>query len=200
MYQPDYRANVEGIPERVIALVAAVLTILLVGVLSGAADVQPPPPPVRDLQEEGDEGQADSLVDILTAIAEDRELSIFLGLLRESGMDSVLAGEGQYTVFVPVDSAFESPGQVQLDSLKAHGEELRSLLARHIVPDRRLIFVSTGKIRVTTLDGEEIAILVDEELVSVRKANVIDEGLECSNGVVHVVDAVLMPKKQKGKQ
>jgi len=106
-----------------------------------------------------------------------------------------LSGEGPFTVFAPTDTAFEA-------ALKALGLTADELLAKPELGDILKYHVAGGKVmstdlsngmKVTTLQGAELTMTIDGKTVKVNDATVTTADLECSNGVIHVIDAVLLP-------
>jgi uncharacterized surface protein with fasciclin (FAS1) repeats len=111
--------------------------------------------------------------------------------LTEAGLIETLKGEGPFTVFAPTDEAFAKVPQETLDALLADKEALTSVLTYHVVPGRVLAAdVAAGE--VATVEGSNITITVDGG-VKINDANVIATDVLATNGVIHVIDAVLLP-------
>ena len=140
------------------------------------------------------------LPSILMTAVEYESLSTVLELLRQSGLDKELEGEGPITLFAPYDSAFLQLSPGQMEKLRNDKKYLISVLSRHIVTADRIVFGDKPEMRkITSLNGEVINAEVTEEAVRVEQAWIIDEEIDCSNGVIHVIDAVLLPLEGKQK-
>lgn len=138
----------------------------------------------------------DTLVSIVTTMIEYGSLETFLELTQAAGLIEELKGDGPLTVFVPDDSAFAQLQPAQLEKLLSDREQLKNLLSRHIVKGQRVEFGDVAdSLTVKALNGDVINIEVSEESVRIEKAWVLDEQIECSNGIIHVIDAVLLAPK-----
>lgn len=138
------------------------------------------------------------LLPVMETIQEYGSLTTFYDLLVTSGLAEKLEGDGPFTVFAPDDAAFEQLTPEKKEQLKNDPVYLKAVLARHIIADRKLQFGSTPEsMTITGMNGDMLAVEIDEETVKVDKAWVIDEWLECGNGVIHVIDEVLLPPKKK---
>jgi len=135
----------------------------------------------------------EELLPILSTAKEYGSLGTLVKLLKESGLDAELKDTGPYTLFAPDDSAFLSLAKGKLDQLRSDPEALKAVLSRHIVKGRALIIGDEADETVKSLGGDKIRISADEESAYVEYALIMDEGIECSNGVIHVIDAVLLP-------
>ncbi len=134
---------------------------------------------------------------ILQTIADFDSLETFGELLEQAGLTEILDGDGPFTLFIPDDSAFLRLPEKELERMESSDEYLKSILLRHIVKDQKVVFDNEETRSIITAGGEEINAEATEESVQIENARVIDEEIECSNGVIHVIDAVIMPKKVK---
>lgn len=121
--------------------------------------------------------------------------------LTAAGLVETLKGAGPFTVFAPTDEAFAALPTGTLDTLLADPSgDLASILTYHVVPGKVMaadITTLNGQ-KVKTVNGAEITVNVDGSMVSLTDAkgntvNVTMTDIEASNGVIHVIDAVLMP-------
>jgi uncharacterized surface protein with fasciclin (FAS1) repeats len=115
--------------------------------------------------------------------------------VEAAGLADALSGDGPFTVFAPTDAAFAALPKGTLASLlePKNKATLRAILAYHVVPaglDAKRVGESGGA---ATLNGQRIDFHVDEGAVRVDGARVTQADLRCSNGIVHVIDAVLLP-------
>jgi uncharacterized surface protein with fasciclin (FAS1) repeats len=122
------------------------------------------------------------------------ELSTLVAAVQAADLAGTLAGPGPFTVFAPVNAAFEAlpPGTVETLLEPANREQLRGVLTYHVVPGRILSSDLTDGARVTTVEGTELTIDLDGG-PSVNGAAILSADIMASNGVVHLIDAVLVP-------
>ena len=116
--------------------------------------------------------------------------------LQAAGLVNTLKGKGPFTVFAPTDEAFAKlpPGTVE-DLLKPENKEkLVAILTYHVVPGKVLAAQVTKMNSAKTVNGQSIAISVNEGTVMVDNAKVVKTDILCSNGVIHVIDSVVLPK------
>ena len=115
-------------------------------------------------------------------------------LLKKAGLIKTLKGKGPYTVFAPTDAAFAKVPQATLDELGQDKAKLRSVLLYHVV-GRKLTAAKIVKRRsVKTLNGQRVRIRVRGETVRVGGARVTTADVRASNGVIHVINKVLIPR------
>ena len=117
--------------------------------------------------------------------------------LQSTGLDETLSGEGPFTVFAPTDEAFEALPEGTLEDLLEDEEALTEVLTYHVVAGEYMSSDITDMTSAETVQGEEIAIEVSDGSVMVNDANVIQADIETSNGVIHVIDKVIMPPSMK---
>lgn len=159
----------------------------------------------NDSGNDADEGMddeemaGDDLVD--TAIAAG-DFTTLVAAVQAAGLEETLRGEGPFTVFAPTDDAFAALPEGTVDSLLADPEgDLTAILTYHVVPGAVLAadVVGLDGQDVTTVNGATFTVNVgDDGSVSLTDAagntvNVVATDIETSNGVIHVIDAVLMP-------
>lgn len=115
--------------------------------------------------------------------------------LDAAGLVAPLEGPGPFTVFAPTDAAFAKLGQETLDSLlePRNREKLQSILKYHVVPDRLDLEDLKLRAAVRTLADRELPIRSRGQGVEVAGVVVAKADIRCSNGVIHVVDEVLLP-------
>ena len=113
--------------------------------------------------------------------------------IEAAGLAETLQGEGPFTIFAPTDEAFAKLPQGQLDSLLADPAKLRVLLLGHVVPTKVTSADAASQGSATTVAGATVAIAKSDSSVKVGNANVVQADIAASNGVVHAVDAVILP-------
>jgi uncharacterized surface protein with fasciclin (FAS1) repeats len=118
--------------------------------------------------------------------------------LQAADLVDTLKGPGPFTVFAPTDEAFAKLPEGTLDELlkPENKEKLRAILTYHvvagIVPSAKLVTLSSAK----TVNGQELKITVMGENVMVNNAHVVKTDIPASNGVIHVIDRVILPEAQ----
>jgi len=107
-----------------------------------------------------------------------------------------LKGKGPFTVFAPTDDAFAKlPAGTLEDLLKPENKEkLKGILTYHVVSGKEKAAAVTKMKTVKTLNGQKLKITVKDGTVMVDNATVTKADIMCSNGVIHVIDAVVLPK------
>ncbi|MFW6295466.1 MAG: fasciclin domain-containing protein [Halanaerobium sp.] len=141
------------------------------------------------------DGHESSEMDIIDTAVEADDFNTLETALTEADLISTLKGEGPFTVFAPTDAAFEDLPEGTLDSLLDDKEELSNVLLYHVVSGKVMaedVLEMDGEM-VETVFGEEIEISVEDDMVYINDAQVTTTDIEASNGVIHVIDAVLIP-------
>lgn len=110
---------------------------------------------------------------------------------------SVLQGPGPYTVFAPTDEAFAAIPKEKLDALLKDKKQLAAVLTYHVVPGKVMAADVVKVDSAKTVQGQKVMVKATGETVKVNDAKVVKTDIVCSNGVIHVIDAVLMPKAAK---
>ncbi|GAA4333423.1 fasciclin domain-containing protein [Pigmentiphaga soli] len=121
-------------------------------------------------------------------------LSSFLETLKEVGLEQQLNETGPYTVFAPSDEAFaKMPARVR-EGLKYDKDWARKVMAMHIVQGKVLIENGQNKDHIKTLAGPELSVKKEKREWSVEGVPILEPDVEVDNGVIHVIDAVLLPQ------
>ena len=139
-------------------------------------------------------GQMQSADIVDTAIEAD-DFNTLATALTEADLIETLKGEGPFTVFAPTDAAFAALPEGALDDLLANKEELTNVLLYHVVPGKVMAsdVVTLDGESVETASGQSVNISVEDGMVYVNDSQVTTTDIEASNGVIHVIDAVLLP-------
>jgi transforming growth factor-beta-induced protein len=116
--------------------------------------------------------------------------------LTAAGLVETLKGKGPFTVFAPTDEAFAKLPAGTLDDLlkPENKEKLKGILTYHVVAGKVTAKDVTKLKTAKTLNGQELKITVMDGTVMVDNAKVTKTDIMCSNGVIHVIDAVVLPK------
>jgi uncharacterized surface protein with fasciclin (FAS1) repeats len=143
----------------------------------------------------GPEAEAKDIVD--TAVAAD-DFKTLVAAVQAAGLVETLKGEGPFTVFAPTDAAFAKLPAGTLDELlkPESKDKLTSILTYHVVPGKVMAADVVKVDSAKTAQGAEVAITVEGANVKVNEANVTATDIECSNGVIHVIDAVILPPEK----
>lgn len=134
---------------------------------------------------------------IVEVAAANSDFATLVAAVKAAGLVETLSGDGPFTVFAPTDDAFKAlPEGALEDLLKPENKDtLVAILKYHVVPGavkaKQVVELTSAK----TVEGSEVAISVEGEEVKVDGAKVIKTDIACSNGVIHVIDAVIMPKQ-----
>jgi len=134
---------------------------------------------------------SNTIVDIAVANA---DFTTLVAAVQAAGLGEALSSAGPFTVFAPTNEAFAALPEGVLESLLGDTDALSEILRYHVVEGKVLAgdipdFLSSG----TLLDGQQIELVSDSSGVTVNGANVIAADVEASNGVIHVIDEVLIP-------
>ncbi len=131
-----------------------------------------------------------NIVDVASAAG---DFSTLLAAAEAAGLVDTLQGDGPFTVFAPTDEAFAALPEGTLDSLLADPEALKEILLYHVVSGSVMASDVVGLDTATSVQGSEIDITVDGDMVKVNDANVTATDIAASNGVIHVIDKVILP-------
>jgi uncharacterized surface protein with fasciclin (FAS1) repeats len=119
--------------------------------------------------------------------------------VKAAGLAETLSGPGPFTVFAPTDDAFKKLPAGTLDALLKDPEKLKNILLYHVVSGK---VMAAGVVKLKsakTLEGGMVRIHVVGDKVTVNNAAVVKTDIICDNGVIHVIDTVLMPKPKTSK-
>jgi len=119
--------------------------------------------------------------------------STLVKAVQEAGLVDTLEGEGPFTVFAPTDEAFSKLPEGTVEKLLSDKEKLIDILTYHVVPDKVMSDAVLGLKTAKTANGKQISI-DSTSGVKINNANVVKTDIECSNGVIHVIDDVLIPE------
>lgn len=132
--------------------------------------------------------------DIVDTAVEAGSFNTLVAAVEAAGLVETLKGEGPFTVFAPTDDAFAAlPEGTVEDLLKPENKDkLTAILTYHVVPGKVMSGDLSDGMTAATVEGSDVTITT-EGGVMVNDANVTSADIEASNGVIHVVDSVLMP-------
>jgi uncharacterized surface protein with fasciclin (FAS1) repeats len=134
---------------------------------------------------------ADDIVD--TAVAAGSFVTL-TAALEAAELVETLKGEGPFTVFAPTDDAFDALPEGTVDTLLEDPKgQLTQILTYHVVPGKVMSTDITDGMTATTVQGEDLTFTIKDGSVYVNDAMVVTADIETSNGVIHVIDGVLLP-------
>ena len=149
-----------------------------------------------------DEAMSEEPMDIVDTAVADGRFTTLVAAVQAAGLVDTLKSEGPFTVFAPTDEAFAALPAGTLDSLlqPENKQQLTDILLYHVVPGKVMaadVVGLDGQSAETALEGKSINIKVDGDKVILNDTvNVILTDIETSNGVIHVIDAVLLPPSE----
>jgi uncharacterized surface protein with fasciclin (FAS1) repeats len=143
-------------------------------------------------------GSADMMAEepAATAASGNPNLSTLVQAVEAAGLVDTLNSEGPFTIFAPANCAFEAIPEADLNALLADTDALTNVLTYHVVQGEALASTDlVGMDSVTTVQGEDITLAPEGETLSLNDgtATVVAADVQVGNGVVHVIDGVLMP-------
>ena len=170
------------------ARLAALTSALALAVVAPVFAAQPAASTAAQTQARAD------IVDTAVAAGQFKTLA---AALQAAGLVDTLKGAGPFTVFAPTDAAFAAlPAGTVENLLKPENrEQLVAILTYHVVPGRVTASQVAGMSNATTVQGGDVAIRATGGTVSVGNARVVQADVMASNGVIHVIDKVLMPPR-----
>jgi uncharacterized surface protein with fasciclin (FAS1) repeats len=134
-------------------------------------------------------------MNIVQIASGNKDFSTLVSLLQKAGLVKTLEGKGPFTVFAPTNEAFAAIPKDQLDALASNPVMLKSVLLYHVVSGN----VTSDKIQpgmVPTMEGQSVNVSLKDGKVFVNDAEVVKADIKASNGVIHVINQVIMPPKQ----
>ncbi|MBB93306.1 MAG: Nex18 symbiotically induced protein [Rhodobacteraceae bacterium] len=132
--------------------------------------------------------------DVVDTAAASEDFETLVAAVQAAGLVETLKGDGPFTIFAPTDAAFEAlPAGTVEELLKPENKDkLVEILTYHVVPGKVMSTDLSDDMAAATVEGEEIMIDLDNG-VMVNDATVVQADIEADNGVIHVIDKVLMP-------
>jgi uncharacterized surface protein with fasciclin (FAS1) repeats len=162
--------------------VIAVLMVLVIGIVGCKSD-------------DDDHPTAMNLNDIVDTAIAAGNFNTLVAAVQAAGLEATLRGPGPFTVFAPTDTAFANLPAGTLDSLllPQNQAQLQNILLYHVVPGEFRAADVIQNSSLTTAQGQNVTITVNNGSVMVDNANVTATDIIASNGVIHVIDAVILP-------
>ncbi len=140
---------------------------------------------------------ADDKKDIVDTAAGAEGFKTLVAAVKAAGLVETLKGEGPFTVMAPTDEAFAKLPEGTLESLlkPENKDKLVAILTYHVIPGKVMAadVVKLSGESVKTVQGSTAKIEVKDGVVTIDGAKVVKTDIECSNGVIHVIDTVILP-------
>ncbi len=136
--------------------------------------------------------------DIVATAISAGQFSTLVTAVKAAGLVDVLQGDGPFTVFAPTDDAFAKlPAGTLEDLLKPENKEkLKAVLTYHVVPGRVMAKDVAAIESVKTVQGQSLQISIENGTPMVDNAKIVATDIEARNGVIHVIDAVVLPQSK----
>ena len=132
--------------------------------------------------------------DIVGVASSAGTFNTLLAAAKAAGLVDTLQSDGPFTVFAPTDEAFAKLPEGTVESLLENPDQLRQVLLYHVVPGRVMAADVVSLDSATTAQGSDIQIMLADGSVRINNANVTATDIETSNGVIHVIDTVIIPR------
>lgn len=126
-------------------------------------------------------------------VSNDPNFSTLLAAVQAAGLTQTLSGAGPFTVFAPTNAAFAKVPKATLDALLANPAQLRAVLLYHVVPGRVTAAQVSQLTSAKTANGANLTVSASGGTVKINTATVTSADVRASNGVIHVIDTVLLP-------
>jgi uncharacterized surface protein with fasciclin (FAS1) repeats len=144
----------------------------------------------------GDDEESTATTDIVDTAVAAGNFTTLASLLESTGLVDTLKGEGPYTVFAPTDDAFAALPEGTLEELgkPENADQLEAILLYHVAEGDVMSSDLFDGQEIETVQGAPITVTIDDDgTVKVNDATVTQADVEASNGVIHVIDSVLLP-------
>ncbi len=137
----------------------------------------------------------ESTPDIVEIAASAGSFNTLVAAVKAAGLVETLQGEGPFTVFAPTDAAFAKLPEGTVEELlkPENKEKLQAILTYHVVPGRVMAKDVVGLKSAETVQGQSLTVSIQNGTPMVDNATIIQTDITASNGVIHVIDSVIMP-------
>jgi len=134
--------------------------------------------------------------DIVDVAASNDDFSTLVAAVKAAGLVDTLKGEGPFTVLAPTNAAFAKLPEGTVENLlkPENKDQLTAILTYHVIPGNNPASTVVTLNSAPTVNGQSVSISVDNGTVSINNATVTATDVEASNGVIHVIDTVLIPE------
>jgi uncharacterized surface protein with fasciclin (FAS1) repeats len=140
--------------------------------------------------------QEEAMKDIVDIASEDGRFSTLVAALEAADLVETLQGDGPFTVFAPTDDAFGKLPDGTVEALLADIPTLKNILLYHVVPGKVMASDVVSLDKAGTVLGEDVKIKTMDNSVMINDAQVVITDIEATNGVIHVIDTVILPPER----
>jgi len=139
-------------------------------------------------------GYSKKKADIVDTAAKAGSFTTLVAAVQEAGLVDTLKGEGPFTVFAPTDDAFAALPEGTVENLlkPENRDQLVSILTYHVVPGK-VKAADVKNMEAPTVNGQTATLTVSNDGVQIEGANVVQTDIETTNGIIHVIDQVILP-------
>jgi uncharacterized surface protein with fasciclin (FAS1) repeats len=173
-------------------LAAVVAMVALAAAACGSSDSKSDSPSTSKPVKEASSAPATDKTIVVVA-SENKDFSTLVSAVTKAGLVETLSGPGPFTVFAPTNAAFAAIPADQLNAILADKAQLTKILTYHVVPGEVMASDLKPEQMVKTVEGQDLDIKVTNGAATVNGCNIVKTDIKASNGVVHVVDCVLIP-------
>ena len=130
---------------------------------------------------------------IMEAIEANATLTTLATAIKTAGMDDLLSKPGTFTFFAPNDEAFK---RLNVETILADKDKLVSILQYHLVAEKRSAVELDAQhvFTLVTEMGKSLSVYLDENNIMIDNAHIVEPDIECTNGVIHIIDNVFLPQ------
>jgi uncharacterized surface protein with fasciclin (FAS1) repeats len=132
--------------------------------------------------------------DIVDTAVSAGQFNTLVTAVKAAELVETLKGEGPFTVFAPTDEAFKKVPEATLNGLLGDKDALSNVLTYHVVPGKVMASDVVSLTSAKTVQGQEVSIAVKEGKVFIDGAEVVSTDIKASNGIIHVIDTVILPQ------
>jgi len=135
-------------------------------------------------------------MDIVDVAASNEDFSTLVAAVKAAGLVETLKGEGPFTVLAPTNAAFAKLPEGTVENLlkPENKDQLTAILTYHVIPGNNMASTVVTLDSAPTVNGQNVSISVNDGTVTINNATVTATDIEASNGVIHVIDTVLIPE------
>jgi uncharacterized surface protein with fasciclin (FAS1) repeats len=133
---------------------------------------------------------------IVTTAADAGAFNTLLTAATAAGLDGALAADGPFTVFAPTDEAFAKLPEGTIEALLEDTEQLKAILTYHVVSGKKMAADVAAASHLETLNGQPLHVTLNDGAVELGGAQVVQTDIDAGNGVIHVIDSVMLPPSE----
>jgi uncharacterized surface protein with fasciclin (FAS1) repeats len=143
--------------------------------------------------------KGDTMKTILETIHKLAQFKTLKKAIKSTGLEKILDGSGPFTLFAPTDEAFASLYADILEVLFRDKFKLSDVLIYHVIPGYINKEIALSRKFIKTANGQTLEFSQNNNIFQVDQAHILEKDILCSNGIIHIIDAVLMPESYRKK-